>query len=101
VSEEDVAMPLLLLAAVVVVLPFAKMALAPLDGAEKVTNSLAIGVPEESVTVTSRSVLNAVDAVVDWPLPSVARNEGGKGFTVRVTGTLAVLPAPFVTMTVN
>jgi hypothetical protein len=94
-------MPLLLVAAAVVVVPFAKMALAPLDGAEKVTNSSAIGVPEESVTVTSRSVLNSVDTLVDWPPPSVALNEGGEGSTVRVAGTLVVLPAPFVTMTVN
>jgi hypothetical protein len=101
VSEEEVAMPLLLVAVAVVVVPFAKMALAPLEGAENVTNSLATVVPEESVTLTSRSVLNAVDTVVDWPLPSVTLNEGGEGFTVRVAGTLVVLPAPFVTTTVN
>jgi hypothetical protein len=42
-----------------------------------------------------------VDTLVDWPPPSVALNEGGEGFTVMVAGTLEVLPALFVTTTVN
>jgi hypothetical protein len=65
VNAEAVATPLLLVAAVVVPVPFAKMPLAPFDGAVKVTVAFATRFPPASFTVACNNVVNVSEIGVD------------------------------------
>jgi hypothetical protein len=79
VNADAVATPLLLVIAVVVAVPLAKVPLAPLAGAVKVTVTLATTFPETSFTVACSAIAKAVEIVADCPLPVVAAIEAGIG----------------------
>ena len=68
---EAVAMPLPLVVTVTVVLVFAKVPLAPLAGAMKMTETPLTGLPD-SVTVAARLVAKGLLTVVLWGVPALA-----------------------------
>ena len=71
VNCEAVAMPLPLVVTVTVVVEFAKVPLAPLPGAVKVTETPLTGFPD-SVTVAARLVAKALPTAVLWGVPALA-----------------------------
>jgi hypothetical protein len=72
VKVEAVAAPLLLVAAVVVAVPLAKVPLAPLDGAVNVTVTFETKFPEASFTVACSAVPKAVLIAALCGVPLVA-----------------------------
>jgi hypothetical protein len=100
VRVDAVAIPFTSVAAVVDVVPSAKVTLAPLNGLLNVTSSFAIGTPDESVTVACRFAEKGVETVADCPPPALAVTDAGDSVTVRSAAALVTLPALFVTVTV-
>src|SRR5579864_2573822 len=86
VNATEVARPLLFVVAVFT--PPAKVPLAPLAGAVKVTVTPATGLLAESVTVTTSGAENVVRTAVLWPLPVVAAMLA-IGFAVLVSAKFA------------
>src|SRR5580704_12253603 len=70
VNTADVATPDELVTAVFT--PPAKVPLAPLEGAAKVTVRLLMGLPSGSLTTTVNGAANALRIVVLWGVPLVA-----------------------------
>src|SRR5205085_1647446 len=66
VNAVAVAIPLALVVASVVFVPFANVPLAPVAGAVKATLTPATGLLLASLTVTARVVANAVPIFADW-----------------------------------
>jgi hypothetical protein len=90
VKVEAVATPLLVVA-VVVAVPLAKVPLAPVDGAVKVTVTFDTRFPEASLTVTCSGVANGAVPADDCALPAVAVREVGEPTPLF---PLLVLPPP-------
>ena len=73
VNRDEVASPFEPVMSVSVALPLvAKVPLAPLEGAVKVTEAPLTGLPSTSVTVATSGFVNWVLTFVLWPLPLVA-----------------------------
>jgi|HubBroStandDraft_4_1064222.scaffolds.fasta_scaffold471108_1 hypothetical protein len=77
VKVEATATPLLLVVAVVVAVPLAKVPLAPLDGAVNMTVTFGTKFPDASLTVTCRDIAKADVPAADCALPAVAASEAG------------------------
>jgi hypothetical protein len=74
-------------------MPFAKVPLAPFDGAVNVTLTLDTKFPDASFTIACNAVANAVVIVADCPPPVVAVTEAGApGLLVRLKLALALTP---------
>src|SRR5579871_418552 len=73
----DVAVPVASVVSVSVAVSLAKVPLAPLAGAVKVTETLGTGLPDESVTKALSVCANAVPTVVDCGVPLVAVTAAG------------------------
>lgn len=92
VNTEAVATPLPFVLAVVVAVLLAKVPLAPLDGAAKVTTTLGTKLPDASLTVACRDMEKAVFTVADWLPPTVAEMDAGVPILVRANEALALTP---------
>jgi hypothetical protein len=87
-----VATPLLFVIADVVVEPPAKVPLAPLDGAAKVTLTLATPLPKSSFTIPCRGEGKGVLITDDCPLPPVAVTDAGTPAPMLLGGVLVPPP---------
>ena len=67
-----VAMPVVSVEIVTALTPPAKVPLAPVVGAVKVTGMAGIGLPNASVTFAASAMANALPGVAVWPEPATA-----------------------------
>src|SRR5664280_1129778 len=101
VNGVAVATPEPLVVIVTVLVPLAKVPLAPVDGAVKVTGVPGIGTPKGSCNVTLKGVANPVPTTALWSDPSVGSSWlAPPGWMVSVKGLIRVV-APECTWTVK
>src|SRR5260221_497676 len=107
---DEVAVPLALVVSVSAVVPFAKVPLAPVEGAENVTATPLTGFWPLSKTVTTRGVVNAVLMGALCGVPLVAVTEAGAPvvlvrlkFAARITPATAAVTTygPAVPLAIN